>query len=192
MNRNPHHERSRGRAQRAHATAWLALAFAAACQPSDDLEGAEYRDTPPTSAAEAPNPSATRAAEGNDTLYTAVLEAPDSAASAVQGQVFIVANDEDEPLELVVRGQGLAPGDHAWHVHSGPCGASGAVRIALSETEREDGIANAIDVNDDGEFEESADVPEFTRAMVGSQVHSLHIHQNPGVDHGPTVACATL
>jgi Cu/Zn superoxide dismutase len=156
------------------------------------LEGADFRDSEPGSAAEAPNPSATRAAEGNDTLYTAVLEAADSTASVVEGQVFLVANDEDEPLELVVRGRGLAPGEHAWHVHSGPCRASGAVRIALSETARDDGIANAIDVNDDGEFEESADVPEFTRAMVGSLLHSLHIHQNPGVDHGPTVACATL
>ena len=105
----------------------------------------------------------------------------------------VVANeDADEPLELVVRGRGLAPGEHGWHVHTGPCGTSGPVSIALSETAEEDGITGPIDVNDNGEFEQTVEVPELNRTMVGTQAHSLHIHRNPGANHGPTVACATL
>jgi Cu/Zn superoxide dismutase len=128
-------------------------------------------------------------------LYTAVLRSADStAAPAVNGEVSVVADEDDldEPLELVVRGRGLSPGEHGWHVHSGPCGTSGPVRIALSETADAGGITGPIDVNDEGEFKETVEVPELNRTMVGTQEHSLHIHRNPGANHGPTVACATI
>jgi hypothetical protein len=129
-----------------------------------------------------------------DTVFTATLQPADSAAApAVSGEVAVVAGgDVEEPLELVVKGTGLPPGDHAWHVHTGPCGTSGPVRIPLSETAEAEGITGPIDVDDQGAFEESVEVPELNRTMIGTQAHSLHIHQNPGANHGPTVACATI
>jgi Cu/Zn superoxide dismutase len=172
-------------------TAWLALVLAAACQPMDETpeEGATY-EAPPESGA-----SATAQGDNEpDTLLTAALQAADSTAGpAVSGQVAVVASDDvDEPLELVVRGTGLAPGEHGWHVHSGPCGTSGPVRIPLSETAEADGITGPLDANDEGEFEQTVEVPELNRTMVGTQAHSLHIHRNAGANHGPTVACATI
>jgi len=133
------------------------------------------------------------ASNGTDTLYTAFLESSDSAAApSLIGEVTIVAEEIDEPLELVVRGRGLTPGEHGWHVHAGPCSTPGAVAVPLSETATEDGITGPLDVNDDGEFEETVEVPDLSRTMVGSQSHSLHIHRNPGAEHGATVACATI
>ena len=174
-------------------SAWLALVLAGACQPMDETsEGATY---------EAPSESGTSAAveaeneNAPDTLFTAALQPEDStaAAPAVSGEVMVVATDDvEEPLELIVRGTGLAPGEHGWHVHSGPCGTSGPVRIPLSETAEAEGITGPIDVDDEGEFEEAVEVPELNRTMVGTQQHSLHIHRNPGANHGPTVACATI
>ena len=187
MERN---SRQAGRAGVVTTSAWLALVLAAACQPVDETpEGATY-EAPPESGASA-------AAENNnepDTLFTAALQAADTTAvQAVSGEVSVVAGDEaDDPLELVVRGTGLAPGDHGWHVHSGPCGTSGPVRIPLSETAEADGITGPIDVGDAGEFEETVEVPELNRTMVGTREHSLHIHRNAGANHGPTVACATI
>lgn len=185
-------ERKPRRAGVVISAAWLALVFAAACQPRDE--------TPEGATNEAPSERGASAATDNepDTLYTAVLASADtsstSPAPAVNGEVSVVANedDADEPLELVVRGRGLPPGEHGWHVHNGPCGTSGPVSIALSETADENGITGPIDVNDQGEFDETVEVPELNRTMVGTQAHSLHIHRNPGANHGPTVACATI
>jgi hypothetical protein len=172
-------------------TAWLALVLATACQPMDETpeEGATY-EAPPESGASA----AAREDDEPDTLFTAALQSADSTAAAtVSGAVSVVAGDDaDEPLELIVRGTGLAPGEHGWHVHSGPCGTSGPVRIPLSETAEADGITGPIDANDEGEFEQTVEVPELNRTMVGTQAHSLHIHRNAGANHGPTVACATI
>jgi Cu/Zn superoxide dismutase len=170
----------------------LALVLAAACQPVDQTPEEATYEAPPASGASA-------AADENepDTLFTTMLSSadtsPTSAAPAVNGEVAVVASDDmDEPLELVVRGRGLAPGEHSWHVHTGPCGTDGPVRIPLSETATDDGITGPLEVNDQGEFDETVEVPELNRTMVGTQGHSLHIHRNPGANHGPTVACATI
>ena len=140
----------------------------------------------------APGATATGQAPSNDTIFKAQLESADrTAAPSVSGEVIVVAND-DEPLEIVVRGTGLTPGDHGWHVHAGACHASGAVRIPLSETAEGEGITGPIDVAESGQFEESVEVPQLGRSMVGAGDHSLHIHMNPGTNPGPTVACATI
>jgi Cu/Zn superoxide dismutase len=172
------------------ASAWCSLVFAAACQPANETPEEAMDERPPENAVGA----AAQNDNEPDTLFTAALQPADStAATAVSGEVSVVASDDaDDPLELVVRGTGLQPGEHGWHVHSGPCGTSGPVRIPLSETPDADGITGPIDANDDGEFEEAVEVPELNRTMVGTQEHSLHIHRNAGANHGPTVACATI
>jgi Cu/Zn superoxide dismutase len=173
------------------ASAWLALVLAAGCQPADETPEAARNETADP---EVGTVAETEPSDASHTLFTAVLQTADTAtAPAVNGEVSIVASDDvDEPLELIVRGRGLPPGEHGWHVHAGACGSSGAVSIALSETAEEDGITGPLEVNDRGEFEETVEVPELNRTMVGMETHSLHIHQNPGANHGPTVACATI
>ncbi|MGE0158110.1 MAG: CHRD domain-containing protein [Gemmatimonadales bacterium] len=171
------------------ASAWLALVLAAACQPADETREGAMDDMPAASGA-----AAVQASDGPDTIFTAALQPADStAAPAVSGEVAVVASDDiDEPLEIVVMGTGLPPGTHAWHVHTGPCGTDGPVRIPLSETPEAEGITGPIEADDQGEFEEAVEVPELNRTMVGTREHSLHIHRNGGANHGPTVACATI
>jgi Cu/Zn superoxide dismutase len=140
----------------------------------------------------APAGTTTTDAPSTDTLYTAQLESADATTANLAGEVVIVANDDNEPLEIVVRGTGLTPGEHGWHVHAGACDSSGEVRIPLSDMGDAEGITDPIDVDDSGQFEESVEVPQLVRSMVGTREHSLHIHLNPGAAPGPTVACATI
>lgn len=35
-------------------------------------------------------------------------------------------------------------------------------------------------------------VPGLDRSWIGNRSHSLHIHERPGTDHGPTLVCANL
>jgi Cu/Zn superoxide dismutase len=167
---------------------WLVFGFGAvACGPAtDDAPGSAPYAGEPESAIGAPS------SEAPDTLFATVLESTDSAAVPVTGQLAVVAEDTDEPLELVVSGRGLTPGEHGWHVHAGTCEASRGVSIALSETAELEGLTDPIEVGSDGEFEASVDVPTLSRTMVGRGEHSVHIHQRGGADHGPAVACATI
>src|SRR5690349_9206630 len=100
------------------ASAWLALVLAAACQPAEETPEADTYEEGVDAAA------AAAADDEPDTLFTAVLQTADTAtAPAVNGEVSVVASEDvDEPLELVVRGRGLPPGEHGWHVHAGACG----------------------------------------------------------------------
>src|SRR5688572_23701154 len=153
---------------------WLLLAFgAAACQAADD-EASE--DT--LYGGEPPGEIGAPASDVPDTVFATVLEGTDSAATTVSGQVSVVAEAVDEPLELVVSGRGLAPGAHGWHVHEGSCESSRGVAIALSETADMEGITQPINAGANGEFEATVDVPQLSRTMVGRGEHSVHIHRN--------------
>lgn len=190
------HFRSHGRraaflSGRGRALTVLGLGLAlAACGPrgaDDDLN-----------AEEAPGETAPMTSESGayamtaDTIYTTDLEGSDPAAGEVEGEVAIVAGAAGSALALSIDGSGLAPGAHAWHIHQGACGTDGPVRIPLSETSDMEAITGPIDVDDMGSFRATVDVPALDRSFVGEGEHSLHIHMEPGVDHGPTVACATI
>lgn len=88
---------------------------------------------------------------------------------------------------------GLSDGEHAWHVHSGPCGEEAPVVVAFSETSDMEGVAGPLNVRN-GTASSQATVPgtELGLEQLQSGEHSIHVHERGGVDHGPTVACADL
>jgi hypothetical protein len=127
-----------------------------------------------------------------DTLFATDLMGMGASAAEVEGQVSFLSQGGAEPVQLAVAARGLEPGDHAWHIHTGPCGAAGAVDIALSETEGKEATVGPLAVDQTGRVDTTVDVPMLHGDMLGTSQRSLHIHEKPGLDHGPTVACATL
>ncbi len=127
-----------------------------------------------------------------DTLFTTNVQAGDSAMAPVTGKVDVVATGAGEPLQLSITGSGLTPGEHAWHIHAGSCAMSGDVQIPLSATADMAAVTGPLMVDDSGRFSTTVTIPQLTRDELGTGEHSLHIHVRSGVDHGPTVACATI
>lgn len=187
----PHHRPTAGprfRAPLKDVCAWTActlVLLATACAPDDGERDQRPDDTANVSAAPSPYGS-----DEPDTIFSAQLSGTQG-QQGVEGRLSLVG-EGDDPIELHVRGSGLPPGEHAWHIHEGACGSSGPVRIALSETADMGGITGALEVDRDGAFEESVEVPELTPDLAGRGGHSLHVHQRGGTDHGPTIACATI
>jgi Cu/Zn superoxide dismutase len=93
-----------------------------------------------------------------------------------------------------VRIEGLSAGEHAWHIHSGPCGHAAAVVVPFTPTADEPGLADALTPGAGGVAEASVTVPQGQLSLdqLRSGEYSLHVHQRGGVDHGPPLACANL
>lgn len=87
---------------------------------------------------------------------------------------------------------GLPPGEHAWHIHSGACGTDAPVVLALSSTSEMEGTVGPIEADADGHADRTVALPGLDRSWIGANDHSLHVHERPGTDHGPTLACANL
>ncbi|MEZ4457335.1 MAG: hypothetical protein R2882_12430 [Gemmatimonadales bacterium] len=133
-----------------------------------------------------------RAAPAADTVYSVDLRAAGMEPDSVAGRVAVVAAGGGDPLNLEIEGRGLPPGEHAWHVHQGACGSSGEIVIALTATGSQAGLAGPLMVDSTGHFDADVAVPALTRTMVGSEQHSLHVHEAGGTAPGPTIACATI
>lgn len=164
----------------------LAVSALAGCGPADteddvDTETMEARDAQPVASA----------GSASDTVVTANLAGEGEGYAAIQGEVAVIG-DSDGPLSIVLDARGLPPGEHAWHIHAGPCAASTDVVIALSATADQEAIVGPLTVDQTGAVNRTAEVAPLTRSMVGGQRHSLHIHAMSGVDHGPSIACATI
>ena len=142
---------------------------------------------------------------GGDTLHTVALQGEGDRSSATRGEVAVLPGRAESTLSLSLEATGLPPGDHAWHIHRGPCGSSADVVIALSATDEMEAalrirrgesemaaVVGPLEVEDDGSVEETVEVPGLSREMIGRGGYSLHIHQRPGTDHGPSIACASL
>ncbi len=97
-------------------------------------------------------------------------------------------------FRLVVSVNGLSQGEHAWHIHSGPCGQPAPVDVAITTTADQQGIGQPLTADQSGNAMGSVTVPasRLTFDQLQGGQYSLHIHQQGGVDHGPTVACADL
>lgn len=94
---------------------------------------------------------------------------------------------------IEVTANGLSEGEHAWHIHSGPCGEQAPVVLAFTATNDMEGIAQPL-TGGSAMAHGQATVPADKMPLTGLQsgAHSLHIHAQGGTDHGPTVACADL
>lgn len=100
----------------------------------------------------------------------------------------------DDGFTVTVRLNGLAEGEHAWHIHSAPCGTDGPVVVPFTETENEPALDGPLTARAGGVAADTAFVPASVMSLDSVQAtpHSLHVHAQGGVDHGPTVACADL
>lgn len=89
---------------------------------------------------------------------------------------------------------GLSQGEHAWHIHSAPCGQQAPVVVAFTPTADQQGLAQPLTADQTGATQGQATVPadQLTLDQLQSGQYSLHVHTQGGVDHGPTVACANL
>lgn len=134
---------------------------------------------------------------GYDVTHSADFQAPEGMNTAgLDGTVEVLRPQpemEGMPTpHLRVRLAGLTPGDHAWHVHSGPCGTPAPVQIALTSTADMEGLTNPLIADAGGEASAEVAVPALQDLMLGQGRYSLHVHASGGVDHGGTVACADL
>ena len=88
---------------------------------------------------------------------------------------------------------GLTDGEHAWHVHSGPCGEEAPVAVAFSPTADMEGVTGPLNVQN-GSAASQATVPadQLSLDQLENGEYSIHVHERGGTDHGPTVACANL
>lgn len=99
-----------------------------------------------------------------------------------------------ESFIMDARVTGLEEGGHAWHIHAGPCGTDAPVVVPFTPTPDMPGLGEALTPGADGVATQSVTVPTSTLSVpqIRGGDYSVHVHENPGVDHGPTVACANL
>ncbi|HUG41187.1 MAG TPA: CHRD domain-containing protein [Longimicrobiales bacterium] len=193
----------------------FAVAFAAgvaACDGgNDDMELYEAEEAATPSLETSPGPDAalmtaqfqpgegaTEAARISGTVHVfaaggrdaATTPAADGRAAAPTGE----SGTTGQGFRVEVSVNGLSQGEHAWHIHSGPCGEEAPVVVAFSPTEDSEGLTNPLNADESGHAEAEATVPadELTIEGLRAAQHSLHVHAQGGVDHGPTVACADL
>lgn len=99
---------------------------------------------------------------------------------------------EDEDLRLRAELTGLPEGEHAWHIHAGPCGVDAPVEIPLSAPPGEEAVAEPLTAGPDGTATTEISVPPLKDLWVAAGSYSVHVHETVGEDHGPTLACANL
>lgn len=167
-----------------------AVAFGCEAGGEDELDtmpGEELTPAPITPAPTTPT---------NETAaVTGQFQAPEGATNTnVSGMVDLRPATMGEGMTLEAQLQGLPPGEHAWHIHAAPCGEQGPVVVAFTETETMQGIGQPLSVGDDGSAQQSVDIPQSAMQTLNfeNQQYSIHVHENPGVDHGATIACADL
>jgi Cu/Zn superoxide dismutase len=97
-------------------------------------------------------------------------------------------------MQLNVDLMGLTPGEHAWHIHSVPCGREGPVVVAITATPEQQGIGQPLMAGADGHAMGSVTVTPNKLSVEQLQTgqYSLHVHERGGTDHGATAACANL
>ena len=168
------------------AAALIALP-ACADNDADDID-ADDADAPAPAATETPTPA------GPTLLMTIPFEA--EGGSNVGGQVQVLSNDTDpNGVRMAVSFTGVPAGEHAWHIHQGACGAKDTpVVVPFTEDKDKPAIASPIVPDASGNAMTEVAVPSnlLTVNQLRDGDYSLHLHQKGGVDHGPTIACATL
>jgi Cu/Zn superoxide dismutase len=183
-------------AYRYPAVAALALGVALLPACAGEPETDEELDTPAVEepAGEPANPPG---AEGH-ALITSNFEPVAGATTAgpVTGTVTVLEGiDPMGDYKIAVRIEGLTPGEHAWHIHSGSCGgAESPVVLSFTETKEGPGIGQPLTAGESGMAEATVTVPKdkLTLDQIKNGDYSLHVHEKGGIDHGASVACAAL
>ena len=175
----------------------LALLSSAACQTERETDApgtAERGDRDLDLETEADlEPTGDLGEAGEQPVVTSQFQPGEGAAGQdVQGTLRILPAGDNFQAEARV--EGLSEGEHAWHVHSAPCGQKGPVVVAFTPTKEMEGTSGALDAGSDGVAEGTAEIPadQLSRQQIESGAYSIHVHAQGGVDHGPTVACANI
>ena len=158
-----------------------------ACEVSNETDTYE--------AEEAATPAPATGAEAGAAILTAAFEPGEGAteSATVSGDVNVTSAGA-AGFRVEVTLEGLPEGQHAWHIHSAPCGTDGPVVAAFTPTPDMDGLSVPLTTDESGRTEGEGTVPSdvLTVDQLRSGQYSLHVHQQEGVDHGPTLACADL
>jgi Cu/Zn superoxide dismutase len=174
-------------------TAFIAMGsiLAAACG-SSDADTAYETDDDPQPTTQQPAVTSGAAAPTVDTLQVAALEAQGAGDPSTRGTVTLFSDPHGQVVTLSIVADGLAPGDHAWHIHQGSCEEAGPIRIPLSAAPGLEGDVGPLTVEDERHAEREVEVDGLTPTAVGRRQHSLHLHLGYGEDPGPSVACAEV
>ncbi|MCA9739679.1 MAG: CHRD domain-containing protein [Gemmatimonadota bacterium] len=126
--------------------------------------------------------------------YEAAFEAEQPGdAPMTSGSLQILAPEEmggDYRLEVIL--SGLSEGEHAWHIHGGPCGENASIVLPLSSTPDQEGAAGPLEANAQGQASTTVDVPGFEATWLNAGTHSVHVHEGTPEAPGASVACATF
>ena len=177
-------------------------AWGAAC----DTDRGEVEETAP--AAEETQEAAARPL--GEASWSGNFKEPEGATGDIDGN-FELTPDPSGGATLNVELEGLTPGEHAWHIHQAECGTDGPVVIAFTPTPDMQPVPGALPLiaGEDGRVTAGLVIPQSEldklqgspmdetgqpRDMAGDteRKFSIHVHQQAGADHGPTVACANL
>jgi hypothetical protein len=177
-----------------------ALLGITACEAEPEAEVAEVPEVADVQTAPAPavTPGAAPtagAAGGGEVITTANFQpGPGAEGKTVGGTARLTAMPGTEDMQIMVQVQGLSAGEHAWHIHSGPCGQKAPVVVPFTPTAEKPGLDEPIRAEAAGMAEQSARIPadQLTRQQLQAGQYSVHAHVRGGVDHGPTVVCADL
>jgi hypothetical protein len=146
--------------------------------------------------ADAPAPAATEATTPPTPALLMTIPFEAEGGSNVGGQVQVLSHDADaNGFKVAVSFTGVPAGDHAWHIHQGACGAKDTpVVVPFTEDKDKAAIATPITPDASGNAMTEVSVPSslLTVTQLRDADYSLHLHQKAGIDHGPTIACATL
>lgn len=112
--------------------------------------------------------------------------------SGVSGEVELIDLPATDDMQVQVDVSGIAPGAHAWHIHTGTCAQMGGIFLPFTTAGSNAGIDDPIEVGADGRGEEDANIPaaRLTRQQLEAGDYALNIHAN--ATGGPGVACANL
>jgi Cu/Zn superoxide dismutase len=115
------------------------------------------------------------------------------AGQNINGSVSVFEGSEvGGDYKLAVRIEGLTEGEHAWHIHSAPCGKEAPVVVAFTDTNDAPGLAQPLIPGESRVAEATVTVPKDKLSLdeLRKGEFSLHVHERGGVDHGRTMACA--
>lgn len=159
----------------------MALAFAA-CAPGDQAETPPAEETTP----EPPPPAMAPAPR-------TVMIVPGTDAPTATGEMRITDNT-DGSTEINLTLSGLPAGDHAWHIHSAPCGTDGPIAVPITTAGEQQGIGTALTVGEDGSANATVTIPadRLSQDQIRMGQYSVHVHAGTVEAMGASLICAPL
>jgi hypothetical protein len=131
--------------------------------------------------------------EVGDVIVTSNLQSAGQ-TTGVSGTVRVVDLPATSDMQIQVEANGLPPGGHAWHIHTGTCQQPGGIVVPFTPVGQREGLDEPITADANGRATEDAPIPGsmLTQETLAATPHVVNIHANPGASPGGAVACAPL